>query len=249
MRAWSSAVRTRIGPGPAPILGLLPIRLLNLLSQEPESATSLPAAISNSRRNTQLDLRSDSLLAPDFQPPAKSLGTFAHTRQAPMTSTGALIGNFRSDSDSVVSHVKLELRISVSDFRFNLLRPCVAKSVSQRLAPNPVDFIAQHGIQFSLFPFHQQAHAGDAAGVVLSGKSFAQSGKCRCDSFVSALQCNVERLHSFARSPRKKVAHSLQAKHQPLKTLQQRVMEFPGDACSLAKALIQAHIELEQQLI
>src|SRR6266481_4054283 len=124
MRAWSSAVRTRIGPGPAPILGLLPIRLLNLLSQEPESATSLPAAISNSRRNTQLDLRSDSLLAPDFQPPAKSLGTFAHTRQAPMTSTGALIGNFRSDSDSVVSHVKLELRISVSDFRFNLLRPC-----------------------------------------------------------------------------------------------------------------------------
>src|SRR5580704_18051963 len=72
---------------------------------------------------------------------------------------GALIGNFRSDSDSVVSHVELELRISVSDFRFNLLCPCVAKSVSQRLAPNPVDFIAQHGIQFSLFPFHQQAHA------------------------------------------------------------------------------------------
>src|SRR6266446_8654270 len=106
------------------------------------------------------------MLTPNFQLPAKTLSTFAHTGQAPMPRAGALIGNLRRNSDPIVSHLQEKLRIAVSYFGFDFLRLGMAKRVSQGLARNPVDFIAQHGIKLSLSSFHQYAHA--RCGAVLA---------------------------------------------------------------------------------
>src|SRR6266850_175716 len=157
IRAWSSTVRTRITTGPVPVLGLLPIGFPNLLSPEPESATRFGFAVNNCRRNSQLDFRSRSVFAPHFQLPAKPLRAFAHPRQAPVSGTRSLIGNLRINPTPVVSNMQKKLGITVGNLRFDLLRSGMAERVSQRLAPNPVDFIAQHGIELSLFPFRLHA--------------------------------------------------------------------------------------------
>src|SRR5713101_6251786 len=167
IRAWSSTVRTRITVGLVPVLGLLPIGFPNLLSPEPESATRFGFAVSNCRRNGQLDFRSRSGFTPDFQLPAKALGTLAHPRQPPVSGTRSLIGNLRINPTPVVSNMQKKLGITVGNLRFDLLRSGMAERVSQRLAPNPVDFIAQHGIQLSLFPFQQHARARHQAVAAL----------------------------------------------------------------------------------
>src|SRR6266850_5124377 len=159
IRAWSSTVRTRITTGPVPVLGLLPIGFPNLLSPEPESATRFGFAVNNCRRNSQLDFRSRSVFAPDFQLPAKALRAFAHPRQPPVSGTRSLIGNVRINPTPVVSNMQKKLGITVANLGFDLLRSGMAERVSQRLACNSIDFVAQHGIQLSLFPFQQHAHA------------------------------------------------------------------------------------------
>src|SRR5216683_5785821 len=165
IRAWSSTERTRITVGLVPVLGLLPIGFPNLLSPEPESATRYGFAVSNCARNTQLDFRPSSVFAPDFQLSAKALGAFAHSGKPPVSCTRPLIGKRRIDSTPVVSHVQQELGVAERNFRFNLLRLRMAKSVSQRLARNSIDFITQNGIELSLFPFYQHAHARSGAVV------------------------------------------------------------------------------------
>src|SRR6266403_1242068 len=167
IRAWSSTVRTRITVGLVPVLGLLPIGFPNLLSPFPESATRFGFAVSNCARNTQLNFRPSSVLAPDFQLPAKALGAFAHPRQPPVSGASALIGHLRVDSPSVVSNMQKKLGITVGNLRFDLLRPGMAERVSQRLACNSIDFVAQHRIQLSLFPFQQHAHARISAVAAL----------------------------------------------------------------------------------
>src|SRR5229473_7208433 len=159
IRAWSSTVRTRITVGLVPVLGLLPIGFPNLLSPEPESATRFGFAVSNCARNTQLNFRPRFVFAPDFQLPAKALGAFAHSRQPPVSGTRALVGNLRINPTSVVSNMQKKLGITVGNLRFDLLRSGMKERVSQRLASNSIDFVAQHGIQLSLFPFQQHAHA------------------------------------------------------------------------------------------
>src|SRR5580700_8474918 len=146
IRAWSSTVITRIAAKLVPILGPLSICSLSPLSPEPESTTHVGFAIRNGSRNDQLDFRSGSVFAPDFEVPSKALSTLAHPRESPVSRASALIGNFRINPTAIVSHVQRKLRIAVSNFRLDLLCLRVAKSVSQRLAPNAVDFIAQHGI-------------------------------------------------------------------------------------------------------
>src|SRR5215472_12104545 len=130
MSAWSSTVSTRIGLGLLTILGLLPITFPSLPSPEPESALRVGFAIRNGRGNRQLDFGSGSVLAPNFQVPAKALGAFAHPREAPVSRTSPLVSNLRSNSHSIVSHAQQKLRIAVGNFRFDLLRLRMAERVS-----------------------------------------------------------------------------------------------------------------------
>src|SRR6266850_2538215 len=82
-----------------------------------------------------------------------------------------------------------------------------------------------------------------------SSRSFPSSSTRTRGTKPLSLQSDVERLHGFARSPGKQVAHRLQAEHQSLKALQQRIMEFASDARPLTYALFQAHIELDSKLM
>src|SRR5712692_4659778 len=178
IRAWSSTVRTRITVGLVPVLGLLPIGFPNLLSAYPESATRFGFAVSNCARNTQLKFRPSSVFAPDFQLPAKALGAFAHPRQPPVSGTRSLIGNLRINPTPVVSNMQKKLGITVGNLRFNLLRSGMEERVSQRLACNSIDFVAQHGIQLSLFPFQQHAHTRHQAVAALLHQFLAKCGQC-----------------------------------------------------------------------
>src|SRR6266481_8267036 len=158
IRAWSSTVRTRITVGLMPILGLPPIGFPNLLSPEPESATRFGFAVSNCARNTQLNFRPRFVFAPDFQLPAKALGTLAHPRQPPVSGTHSVIGHLRINPAPVVSNMQKKHGITVGNLRFDLLRSGMAERVSQCLAGDAIDFITQNGIQFSPFSFQQHAH-------------------------------------------------------------------------------------------
>src|SRR4029077_11289430 len=174
IRAWSSTVKTRITVGLVPVLGLLPIGFPNLLSPCPEPATRFGFAVSNCAGNTQLNFCPSSVFAPDFQLPAKALGAFAHPRQPPVSCTRSLIGNLRINPTPVVSNMQKKLGITVGNLCFDLLRPGMEERVSQRLAGNAIDFVPQHGIQLSLFPFQQHAHARNQAVAALRGQFLAQ---------------------------------------------------------------------------
>src|SRR5229473_6168819 len=178
IRAWSSTERTRITVGLVPVLGLLPIGFPNLLSPEPESATRCGFAVSNCARNTQLDFRPSSVFAPDFQLSAKALCPFAHSGKPPVSCTRPLIGKRRINPTPVVSNMQKKLGITVGNLRFDLLRSGMAERVSQRLARNPIDFVAQHGIELSLFPFYQHAHARHQAVAALQRQFLAKCGQC-----------------------------------------------------------------------
>src|SRR5580704_1944095 len=167
IRAWSSTVITRIAAGLVPILGLLFISSLSPLSPEPESPTHAGFAIRNAGGNNQLDFRPGPVFAPNFQVPAEAFGTLAHPWEPPVSRASASIGNFRINPTPIVSHAQRKLRIAVCNFRLDFLCLRVAKSVSQRLASNAVDFIAQHRVQPPLFPFHQHAHARHQAVAAL----------------------------------------------------------------------------------
>src|SRR5258707_5931194 len=186
-------------------------------------------AVSNCRRNTQLNFRPSSVFAPHFHLPAKALGAFAHSRQPPVSGTRSVIGNLRINPTPVVSNMQKKLGITVGNLRFDLLRSGMAERVSQRLARNSIDFITQNGIELSLFPFHQHAHARSGAVAALRGQFLAQclqrlryvavvhyglsQVRDRIPAFgdgpVSALQCDVERLTGCSWSPAKPVPHSL----------------------------------------
>src|SRR6266403_5316464 len=181
IRAWSSTERTRITVGLVPVLGLLPIGFSNLLSPEPKSATRFGFAVSTCRWNSQLDFRSRSVFAPDFQLPAKALRPFAHSGKPPVSCTRSLIGNLRINPTPVVSNMQEKLGITVGNLRFDLLRSGMAERVSQRLARNSIDFIAQHGIQLSLFPFHQHAQPQRGVVVTLRRQFLAERGQSLCD--------------------------------------------------------------------
>src|SRR6266478_4865343 len=167
IRAWSSAVRTRITVGLVPILGLLPIGFPNLLSPYPESATRCGFAVSNCARNTQLDFRPSSVFAPDFQLSAKALRPFAHSGKPPVSCPRPLIGKRRINPTPVVSNMPKKLGITVGNLRFDLVRSGMAERVSRRVACNAIDCVAKHGIQLSLFPFEQHAHARHQAVAAL----------------------------------------------------------------------------------
>src|ERR1700691_5040290 len=179
IRAWSSAARTRITLGLVSAFGPLPIRSLNLLS--PEAAPRFGFAVRNGGRNKQHDFRPGPLFGPDFQLPAKALGAFAHTGHSPVSSARALIGNMRINPISVVSHVQQKLRIPVRNFRFDLLRVGMPEGVSQGLTRNSIDFVAQHGIESSLFSFHEDTHARNIAVAALCGQLLAECGQCLCN--------------------------------------------------------------------
>jgi hypothetical protein len=67
-----------------------------------------------------------------------------------VSGTRSLIGNLRINPTPVVSNMQKKLGITVGNLRFDLLRSGMAERVSQRLARNSVDFIAQNGIELSL---------------------------------------------------------------------------------------------------
>ena len=68
------------------------------------------------------------------------------------------------------------------------------------------------------------------------------------DGLVSLADGPVERADGLFGAPGKQVARRLEREHQPLKALQQRVVQLARDARTLVDARLQAHVELPLQL-
>ena len=68
------------------------------------------------------------------------------------------------------------------------------------------------------------------------------------DGLVSLADGPVERADGLFGAPGEQVARRLEREHQPLKALQQRVVQFAGDARPLVDALLQAHVEFLLEL-
>ena len=67
------------------------------------------------------------------------------------------------------------------------------------------------------------------------------------DRLIRAVEGLFEFILCF--SLRKQIVHYLKPEHQPLKTLQQRVMQIAREAGSLADAFVQAHVEFARDLM
>src|SRR5271166_4220684 len=68
------------------------------------------------------------------------------------------------------------------------------------------------------------------------------------DRFRRLIDCASECFLGFVGARREQVISSLKMEQQPVKTLQQGVVQIPRDAGALVDALLQAHVELVSQL-
>src|SRR5579864_8828707 len=68
------------------------------------------------------------------------------------------------------------------------------------------------------------------------------------DRLIRPINRGLECFPGLRRTPREQVDASLKMEHQSLKALQQGIVQIPRNACALANALFQAHVELVRQL-
>ena len=58
-----------------------------------------------------------------------------------------------------------------------------------------------------------------------------------------SFKSSVQTMNSFLGLRGKYISRSLEVQYQSLKTLQQRVVQFPGDACPFREALLELHVQ------
>ena len=83
-----------------------------------------------------------------------------HTRQTVVSGAPASIQNRRINALAVVPDPQAKLPLVVADFHFDPLRVCVAERIAQRLAGNPVDFVAQERREIARHALHQHMKVG-----------------------------------------------------------------------------------------
>src|SRR5262249_37192805 len=105
-------------------------------------------------------------LTPALQTTANELGSFAHARQAPV-STPWFVDHGAIDSLSIVADAHLQLPVAVPDADVDSTRLGVAEGVTQRLTDDPVDVIANDRMQIARCAFDTDAHGcGPRVGAI-----------------------------------------------------------------------------------
>src|SRR5713226_10121743 len=122
-RAWSSAVRIRIGPESAR-MGSRP------LAEKPESAGIRGFRVSNGGGNGQLNFRARSGLAPEIQLRPYSFRAFTDAEQPPVSGALAFLHDSRVHALSIIADSHAKRAIVVPDLGFDLTRACVAESIA-----------------------------------------------------------------------------------------------------------------------
>ncbi len=158
--------------------------------------------------------------------------------------------------------------IVIPDFNLDLPRLGMVKSVPERLSGNPVDFVAQNGMEIARLTFHGDAKCRSCVVGWISGQFLTSEFTARARSFVSTVEarnpCTASRPSVIALAARSMLLSScsfastgrsgsncgnnLEAQQQTMEALKQCVMKFARDACPLSDTRLQRHLELMMQL-
>src|SRR5271157_715935 len=85
-----------------------------------------------------------------------------------------LIKKLRVDALAIISHAQPEALVVVVDFHLNAPRLRVPEGIAQRLASNPVDFVAQNGMQTLRRASYIQAKRGNIGAGDVGREFFRQ---------------------------------------------------------------------------
>ena len=185
-----------------------------------------------------------------------------------MASARAMLQNRRVNSLPIVADPQPEQTVSYWIAASIRLAQAVLESVSQYLARNPVDLVLKQRRQGSRLPFQDHLENGRMTVPILGVPEFLTRGGEQVfqaplsrpqaqvlngiaalgDSLVSLADGAVKRADGLFGAPGEQVARRLEGEHQPLKTLQQRVVQFARDTRPLLDALLHAHVERPLEL-
>ncbi len=174
-----------------------------------------------------------------------------------MTGARAFLQNLRIDPLPIIAYPQAKQVRIILNGSFDAAGPGMLERVSQHLLRNPVDLVLEQRRQDSRLPFDGHLESGDAAAYVLSvpefpageveqdfEAAFRRSGSqvldrvtTLSDGPVSARDCGIERLDGVLGTPRKEIPGRLKLVHQPLKTLQQRIVQLACDTTARPGAL------------
>ena len=227
-----------------------------------ESYPGRRCPVRNRAWNAQVHFRARSDLAPDIESRADLFGALAHARQTPVSITSR-VQELRVDALSIIPDAQPKKAFAIGDLGFDFACLCVAERISQRFARNAVDVVAKDWMQVPRRALYRNAKRRRAASAITgAAEFFTQRGQSlrqfvgngcggtqilnRIATFDDGLVGSIESLfESFLRfAGRKQIVYRLKMEHQPLKTLQQRVVQFPGDAGSFGQALFKSQGEL-----
>src|SRR5580704_13429432 len=232
-----------------------------------KTATAARLLVNNGAWNAQLHLRTRSDFAPHLELRADLLGALAHAWQTPV-SIPSRLQVLRVNPFSIVPDTQPKKTVAVCDVRFDLTCLRVAKRILQRLTRNSVNVVAKNWADFPRGAFYRNAERRRTglpivgAGELLTqrGHSVGQFvGNSRRGTYV------LNRVASFYEGPigpienlfesflpfagRQQIVNRLEMDHQRLKTLQQRVVQFPGDARTFIDTRFHARVKSLRDLM
>jgi hypothetical protein len=176
-----------------------------------------------------------------------------------MSGAAASVEDPRIDADAIVANAQGKVQFSKGNFCFYILRLRVTERIAQGLTGKAVDLVAENGIQGSCLTFYQHA---ELRGMPRSGQFLAYRsqglwqivgddrggtqvlhrtpglGQRLIPLIENLLQCLLRLL----RVCRQHMLRRLQIEKQPLKALQQRVMEFASDAGANAASMVKGTV-------
>src|SRR5215469_3879127 len=97
--------------------------------------------IGNGGRNSHANFRASPIFAPEVQSRAHPFRPLIHARQSPMTSATVIFQDFGVDSLGGITYKQKKSIIVITEFVFDVLRVCVAVSISQQLSRDSMDLI------------------------------------------------------------------------------------------------------------
>src|SRR5271168_4715825 len=224
-------------------------------AKEPKTAAAARLIVNYGAWNAQLYLRTRSGFAPQLQLRADLLGALAHAWQTPV-SVPSGVKVLRVNPLSIIPDAQPKNTFAVGNLRFDLTCLCVAERISQRLARNAVNVVAENWMEAPRWALHRNAErrrtflaiAGAGELFTQRGHSVGQLGNRRGgtyvlnrvaafdDSLIGPIEDLFESFLPFA--GRNQTVYSLKMDHQRLKTLQQRIVKLTGDAGTLVDTLL-----------
>src|ERR1700691_5295198 len=232
-----------------------------------KTATAARLLVNNGAWNAQLHLRTRSDFAPHLELRADLLGALAHAWHTPV-SVPSCVQVLRINPFSIVPDTQPKKTVAVCDVRFDLTCLRVAERILQRLTRNSVNVVAKNWAEVPRRAFYRNAERRRTglpivgAGELLTqrGHSVGQFvGNRRRGTYVlncvaalyegpiGPIENLFESVLSFA--GRKQIVYRLEMDHQRLKALQQRVVQFPGDARTFIDTRFHARVKSLRDLM